>query len=143
MTIFQKEDPNFWYIALEKCEAKDLGQYIADYDPHTPVHEAIDIMKDITEGLKYLHNLKDRIVHRDIKPANILYTKEGSTDKHIWKIADFGNSKILEEGWQKSNPTTGVSGTLGWKPPRDCVAVQNKPVGIVLLFIVVHNIISL
>ena len=58
MTIFQKDDDNFWYIALEKCEAKDLQQYIDDYDPDKPVREAIDIMKDITKGLKYLHNLR-------------------------------------------------------------------------------------
>lgn len=44
--------------------------------------EAIDILYQITEGLKHIHTL--RIAHRDIKPENI-FIKNG-----MYKLGDFG-----------------------------------------------------
>lgn len=41
------------------------------------------IMKQLLEGVEYLHN--ERILHRDIKPANILLNDRGEV-----KLADFG-----------------------------------------------------
>ena len=40
--------------------------------------------------------VKLSVVHRDIKPANILY------NKGVYKIADFGMAKYLEECGQDS-----------------------------------------
>lgn len=57
--------------------------------PSVPENQVIPIMKQILEGLTYLH--AHNILHRDLKPDNILYKKSGSTSVKI-AIADFGFS---------------------------------------------------
>jgi serine/threonine protein kinase len=44
-------------------------------------------MKDITNGLVYIHELK--IIHRDIKPQNILMKKGNAI------IADLGTARVV------------------------------------------------
>ena len=53
-----------------------------------PLMQQLEIVKELTEGLRYLHT--HNIVHRDLKPANILIGKDG----HI-RIGDLGQSKLL------------------------------------------------
>lgn len=72
--------------------------------------KCIEVIRQITEGLVYLHDQK--IAHRDIKPENILITND------IYKIADFGSSKILETCKSMSNV-----GTLAYKAPE--VIIKN------------------
>lgn len=47
-------------------------------------------IRDVSNGLAYLHDQEPPIIHQDIKPENILQTKEGS-----YVITDFGISKQL------------------------------------------------
>ena len=52
--------------------------------------EKIIVMRDILQGLAYIHNRKPQsLIHRDIKPTNILLTKCNNA-----KITDFGISKF-------------------------------------------------
>lgn len=50
--------------------------------------EVVILIKQIASAFQILHELK--IIHRDLKPANILIHNK------IFKIADFGFSRILE-----------------------------------------------
>lgn len=67
-----------------------------------------EIVLAILDGLCALH--ENDIVHRDIKPENILRCDD------IWKIADFGISKL------RSSPVTGFTmqgaHSLPWAPPE-------------------------
>ena len=49
------------------------------------------IMKQMLTGLEYLHSL--RLLHRDLKPSNALISSKG-----IVKLADFGISRVMDEG---------------------------------------------
>ena len=52
------------------------------------------IMKQIFEGLNYIHN--NNILHRDLKPANILM-KSFQVIHNSLKIADFGSCAQLNQ----------------------------------------------
>ncbi len=78
--------------------------------PRVAMDEATvkEITLAILDGLCVLH--ENDIVHRDIKPENILRCDD------IWKIADFGISKL------RSSPVTGFTmqgaHSLPWAPPE-------------------------
>jgi serine/threonine protein kinase/lipoprotein NlpI len=78
--------------------------------------EARKIAIDIVEGLKHLHSIdatgseEKKLVHRDMKPENILQVKG------VWKIADFGLAKVLENGSMQASEDAG--GTPQYMPPE-------------------------
>ncbi len=75
--------------------------------------EAIDIMLQVAEGMKYLH--QNKVMHRDLKAGNILVKCDGG---HVYaKVADFGVSKTIESRCTDSNQTTDV-GTTKWMAPE-------------------------
>ena len=81
-----------------------------------PSLELKPIVRDIAQGLQYLHevdseNSQDKkYVHRDLKLANVL--QFGGA----WKIADFGMAKALDRDTMLASRTAG--GTLYYMPPE-------------------------
>lgn len=73
----------------------------------------IDILKDISKGLAYLHNRKPQcIIHRDLKPSNVLLTTSFKA-----KIADFGIS-CLQNRSTEYYTMTGETGTYRYMAPE-------------------------
>lgn len=82
-----------------------------------PLDEALNLMLQIGEGVKYLH--QQGIVHRDLKSSNIL-VKLGSFEyaKSVRvKVADFGISKRKERS-STCSPLTMHIGTTRWMAPE-------------------------
>jgi len=52
------------------------------------------LLKDMLQALEYLD--QQNIIHRDVKPDNILYDRD--LDQPRYQLADFGLSKVVEEG---------------------------------------------
>jgi len=75
--------------------------------------QKLDVLKDISRGLAYLHNRKPQcIIHRDLKPSNILLTQSYKA-----KIADFGIS-CLQVNSNESYKMTGETGTYRYMAPE-------------------------
>tara|TARA_B110000208_G_scaffold191915_1_gene260926 strand:- start:1238 stop:2407 length:1170 start_codon:yes stop_codon:yes gene_type:complete len=73
-----------FYIQMELCHHYSLADVIMDLD----ITQKITTLKQIIEGIKYLHSCN--IIHKDLKPKNILF----STRNNEVKIADFGLANI-------------------------------------------------
>ena len=80
------------YIIMELCKDGSLSDNIRKKIKYNPSlsniceeEEALRIVFDIAQGLKFMH-VDLKIIHGDIKPANILL-HEGK-----YKISDFGQS---------------------------------------------------
>ncbi|XP_042898662.1 serine/threonine-protein kinase PLK4 isoform X2 [Parasteatoda tepidariorum] len=87
------EDKNNYYIVLEYCDSGTLDEYLKRNNILCE-NEVYEIMKQVVDGLKYLHSRK--IIHRDLSLKNILLTKDYKTKELKVKIADFGCSTELK-----------------------------------------------
>uniref|UniRef100_A0A1Y1KZX8 Serine/threonine-protein kinase PLK4 n=1 Tax=Photinus pyralis TaxID=7054 RepID=A0A1Y1KZX8_PHOPY len=88
------EDVNFVYLILELCHNGELQQYLKKNNEVLSEPEASHIMKQIIEGIQYLHS--HNILHRDISLSNLLFTKNMQI-----KIADFGLATQLSRPDEK------------------------------------------
>ena len=81
------EDSSNFYLGMELLEGRDLAALVADsfYNER----DAAKIIKQVLEGLNYLHKLG--IVHRDIKLANVVKTSSSDDNLQV-KIVDMGFS---------------------------------------------------
>jgi serine/threonine-protein kinase len=83
------EDSPLPYIAMERLEGNDLSHFLRETDT-MEVDKVIVMVEQIAKGLEATRVVG--IVHRDITPRNLFRT--GDEDAPIWKILDFGISKI-------------------------------------------------
>lgn len=94
------------YLALEYCNGGNLEDYV-----FKKKYSIKDVLQQIFNGLEFLYKCK--VIHLNLKPENILVNNENNKD--IFKITDFGVSKIVNDKLDKHevNP-----GTITYKPPR-------------------------
>lgn len=128
----REQASGFLYIGLELCPAS--LQDVIERAPQFPdlVQGGLDlpdVLRQITQGVRYLHSLK--IVHRDLKPQNILVaiTRGRSATRSLrLLISDFGLCKKLEDNQSSFRATTAhAAGTSGWRAPELLVDDDTSP----------------
>ncbi|MBQ8892395.1 MAG: Stk1 family PASTA domain-containing Ser/Thr kinase [Bacilli bacterium] len=102
------EDNGTYYIVMEYVPGQTLKQVIKKRGG-VSLSEAIDIMLQITDGMKEAHD--SYIIHRDLKPQNILIKDNGEI-----KITDFGIAMALNS--TQLTQTNSVMGSVHYLPPE-------------------------
>lgn len=116
------ENSEYIFIVMEYIQGGDLNKYVRNYYKGSknnrllPEDRVAELMKQLAEGLKYLHSYG--IIHRDIKPDNIMMTDTSPSAK--LKIMDFGLSKLMHYG----EKVVDGFGTLSFVAPE---VLQRKP----------------
>lgn len=84
-------DESNYYIAMEYCPGKTIRDYLKNSEKgHLTEAETRKILKDIINGLSFLHNR--RIIHHDLKLENFIIGSDGRV-----KIADFGLATFCDD----------------------------------------------
>ena len=83
------------YIITKFCNSGDLEDHARNVT-FLAIDEVQRIFRQISEGLAEIHSMK--IAHRDMKAGNVFLHRENSKSEIMALIADFGFSKVLNEG---------------------------------------------
>ncbi|OTB11829.1 hypothetical protein K445DRAFT_26319 [Daldinia sp. EC12] len=139
------------FMPLAEC---DLREWMRNNAPPILESEKADILgcaSGLADGLEFLHSeIKDsngnRMVcyHMDLKPANILVFNDKEHGKMVWKISDFGMSRVkvshnhtntidrdISVLFDKRRGDTSVSGTVNrrlegtYLAPESSISVRN------------------
>ncbi len=85
----------FLWIFMDFCSEGDLNKYfLANFDLVLPTEAKILLMKQMAEGLKYLHD-HERI-HSNLKPGHILIANSHKPEYAVVKISFTGLREDLE-----------------------------------------------
>lgn len=106
-----EKTPNGFLIALDLCEKLTLEDWVVDSNCFQVDIDPLDVLRQATQGLGFLHQPKINIIHRDLKPSNILFSIQ--ENKAVVKISDFGISRTIHHG-QTKRTFTSFGGTFGW-----------------------------
>lgn len=96
------------YLVMDYVEGPTLEQVMRQR--RLDVNEAMDIARQLTEVLQYLHDLNPPLIFRDLKPANIILTPVGTV-----KLIDFGIARHFRPEQGKD---TRALGTPGYAAPE-------------------------
>ncbi|KAG2140927.1 kinase-like domain-containing protein [Suillus bovinus] len=95
-----------------------LNSYLNRAHETLSMMDRLQLLKQITEGLKYLHD--HDVIHGDLTDGNVLVAADGSP-----RLADFGISNIMVQ----SNPTFSYhNGAVRWVAPELFVPPEDQPI---------------
>ena len=102
-------------VLLMERMMSSLHDYLLHRDnSNLSVERKVSILHDTASGLNYLHSQTPAIIHRDLTAKNVLLDSQLRA-----KIADFGNSRIMDLDPEASPETlTSLPGTLEYMPPE-------------------------
>ena len=96
--VYMYDESEWPVLVMELMEYGTLAQLtLNDEELFIPMYVKLSILRDVSEGLGYLHTMNPPILHCDLTPYNILLTAD-----LIAKLADFGEAAKVEKGHLRS-----------------------------------------
>jgi serine/threonine-protein kinase len=113
-------EAQFPYLAMERLVGEDLSDHLRRHR-RLGIQKVIQLVREVGRGLEAARVAG--IVHRDLKPRNVFLAEvPGKPSRRIWKILDFGVSKLTDsEGTQTKDQ---IVGTPAYMAPEQASAGQ-------------------
>ncbi|NLL80262.1 MAG: serine/threonine protein kinase [Clostridiales bacterium] len=102
---------HFGYLVMEYVEGVTLAEAVRQRGVFSE-EECLNLLCQLAEILRYLHELRPPVCYLDLKPANVLLTEEGRV-----VLVDFGAAMENEGAACRRGP---CYGTYGYAPPEQC-----------------------
>jgi serine/threonine-protein kinase len=115
VTVFDvgQSDDGVPFIAMELLVGQDLSALLRQKE-RLDLATVVEIVGEVARGLEAAHAAG--VVHRDLKPHNIFCVEQPGGKKPVWKILDFGVSKLRDSSATLTNAA--VIGTPGYMAPE-------------------------
>ena len=98
------------YLVLPFCKNGSILKHLGKFTEE----EAWKLLRDVADGLAYLHAMNPPIIHQDIKPDNIMIGDNGD-----YQITDFGVSSHVRSTLRRSLSLAFASaGTIAYMAPE-------------------------
>jgi len=101
---------NVLWCVMEYLDAGDITELVRTSRQHMTERHIAILLREILEGINYLHSLPYPVMHRDMKSDNVLLGRDGRV-----KITDFGFAAQLTP---EKRTRSDVIGTGCWMAPE-------------------------
>lgn len=106
-----------WYLVLDFIEGETLERRLARQSGPLPIEEVLEIGRQISSILCFLHQRKTPVLFLDLKPANVMLTPAGQVF-----LVDFGLARVFQPG----SCDTFALGTHGYCAPEQYPNAQGN-----------------
>jgi serine/threonine-protein kinase len=128
----QDADSDRYFLVMPVCE-RNLQEAIDKEQGQLKLDVALETLRAIVAGLVEVNDL----VHRDLKPANVLL------HNGIWKIADFGIAKFVEDSTSletlRASLTPLYAAPEQWRLERPTGATDIYALGCIVYAVITGN----
>jgi serine/threonine-protein kinase len=126
------DDQNRHYLVMEYVAGRNLEEELAARGGPLPEGLVIDVARQVSEVLGYLHGLNPPLIYRDMKPSNVMLTAAGRA-----VLVDFGIARLF-----KAQRKGTMIGTLGFAPPEQYQGIADPRSDIYSLGATLHYVLT-
>ena len=99
-------------LVLEKMDASLRSLLESTPKEDFPLINKVVILRQVAQGLVYLHSHSPKLVHHDLSPNNILVNEV----TYLTKLTDFGMTRAIDAA--SLTRSSSIKGTPGFMPPE-------------------------
>ena len=123
---------NCHYLVMDFIEGTNLENELADQGGSLPESRIIEIARELSDVLSYLHSFEPPIIYRDMKPGNVILTPNGRV-----VLIDFGIARIFTPQGKAT-----LIGTPGFAPPEQYAGTVDQRSDVYSLGSMMHYILT-